>query len=172
MSQTVQKSFSKQDVSSIETSVAGLCEANGQQHKGKWLRHSKYIVPGVLLGFVLVKSQAASWIRVQEMFRLQSFSLYRVMGTAIGVGIISVWIIKRIDIKTVAGKPIIFSKKTFSKGQIYGGLLFGAGWALTGACPGPLFALLGGGALVLTAVLISAFAGTWVYGYFKDKLPH
>lgn len=132
----------------------------------------KYLVMGVLFGILLVKAEVISWFRIQEMFRLQSFHMYGVIGAAVVTGIISVWLIKKFRIKTIYGEPIVFVSKKFSKGQIYGGLLFGFGWALTGACPGPLFAQIGTGALVIVVTLLSAIAGTWVYGYLREKLPH
>jgi len=85
---------------------------------------------------------------------------------------ISVWLIRKFDIRTLDGEKVIFHKKEFNKGQIYGGLMFGFGWALTGACPGPLFAQIGSGATVIIVTLLSAIAGTWVYGCFREKLPH
>ena len=138
----------------------------------KWYQHLKYTVAGMAFGIVLIKSEVISWFRIQEMFRLQSFHMYGVIGSAVVVGIISVWLIKKFNIKTIAGEKIEFTPKVFSKGQIYGGLLFGFGWALTGACPGPLFAQIGTGATVVAVTLLSAIAGTWVYGYFSEKLPH
>ncbi|RZK46845.1 MAG: transporter [Pedobacter sp.] len=131
----------------------------------------KYTIVGIVFGIVFIKAEVVSWFRIQEMFRLQSFHMYGVIGTAVIVGIISVWIIKKFRIKTIAGSDITFQPKTFNKGQIYGGILFGLGWAMTGACPGPLFAQISSGFLVVTVVLLSAIAGTWVYGYFKDRLP-
>jgi uncharacterized membrane protein YedE/YeeE len=98
--------------------------------------------------------------------------MYGVIGSAVAVGIISVFIIKKFKLKTIDGEPIRFDKKKFSKGQIYGGLLFGFGWAMTGACPGPLFALIGNGTTVIIVTLSSAIMGTWVYGFLRDKLPH
>jgi uncharacterized membrane protein YedE/YeeE len=98
--------------------------------------------------------------------------MYGVIGSAVMVGMLSVFLIKKFKIKTVYGEPIEFVQKKFNKGQIYGGLLFGFGWALTGACPGPLFAQLGTGATVIIVTLFSAIIGTWVYGYFREKLPH
>ena len=106
------------------------------------------------------------------MFRLQSFHMYGIIGSAVITGIISVWLIKKLKIKTIHGEDIVFQSKKFNKGQIYGGLLFGFGWAMTGACPGPLFAQIGTGVTVAIVVLLSAIAGTWVYGFFRDKLPH
>ena len=132
----------------------------------------KYAVVGIVFGIVFVKAEIISWFRIQEMFRLQSFHLFGVIGTAVAVGAISVFLIKKLDIKTISGEKVVIADKTFSKGQIYGGLMFGFGWALTGACPGPLFAHIGAGFYVITVVLVSAVAGTWVYGYFSSKLPH
>jgi uncharacterized protein len=106
------------------------------------------------------------------MFRLQSFHMFGVIGSAMAVGMVSVWVIKRFKIKTIYGEPIEIPNKKFNKGQIYGGLLFGLGWALTGACPGPLFAQIGTGATVIIVTLFSAIAGTWVYGFLREKLPH
>jgi uncharacterized membrane protein YedE/YeeE len=106
------------------------------------------------------------------MFRLQSFHMYGVIGSAVMVGMLSVWIIRRFDLKTIQGETVVIPKKEFNKGNIYGGLLFGLGWAITGACPGPLFAQIGYGATAIIVTLLSAVAGTWVYGYFRDKLPH
>jgi len=97
--------------------------------------------------------------------------MYGVIGTAVVVAAISVWLIKKFKVKTIDGKQIEFHPKKFSKGQIYGGLLFGFGWAMTGACPGPLFAQIGMGCTVVIVTLVSAIAGTWVYGYFSGKLP-
>ena len=138
----------------------------------KWYHNIKYLIVGLAFGIVFVKSEVISWFRIQEMFRLQSFHMYGVIGSAVVVGILSVWLIKKFKIKTIYGEKIEFHPKTFNKGQIYGGLLFGLGWAITGACPGPLFAQIGAGATVITVTLLSAIAGTWVYGYFREKLPH
>ncbi len=132
----------------------------------------KFAWVGLLFGIVFVKAEIISWFRIQEMFRLQSFHMYGVIGSAVVVGAVSVWLIKKFNVKTITGEPIIFYPKTFNKGQIFGGLIFGLGWAMTGACPGPLFAQIGTGALVVCIVLLCAIAGTWVYGYFSAKLPH
>jgi uncharacterized membrane protein YedE/YeeE len=137
-----------------------------------WWYNFKYLAVGFVFGVVFVKAEIISWFRIQEMFRLQSFHMYGVIGTAVIVGAISVFLIKKFKIKTIHGEEITFSDKTFNKGQIYGGLLFGFGWAITGACPGPLFAQLGTGVWVISIVILSALAGTWVYGKFRDKLPH
>lgn len=106
------------------------------------------------------------------MFRFQSFHMFGVIGSAVMVGAISVLLIKKFNTKTIYGEAIEFHSKQFNKGQVYGGLLFGLGWAITGACPGPLFALVGSGATVIAVTLLSAIAGTWTYGYVREKLPH
>lgn len=143
---------------------------NGLEHK--WHHNIKYLTIGILFGIVFVKSEVISWFRIQEMFRLQSFHMYGVIGSAVVVGMISIYLIKKFNIKTIYGEPIKIPNKKFNKGQIYGGLIFGFGWAITGACPGPLFAQIGTGATVVFITLLSAIAGTWVYGYFREKLPH
>lgn len=133
--------------------------------------HVKYVVLGMLFGIILTKAEVISWFRIQEMFRLQSFHMYGVIGSAVVTGMISIFIIKRFNVRSIYGEKLILEDKVFSKGQIYGGLVFGFGWAMTGACPGPMFAQIGTGATVVLISLISAVAGTWVYGKFKDHLP-
>ncbi len=132
----------------------------------------RYLFIGIAFGIVFVKAEIISWFRILEMFRLESFHMYGVLMTAIVTGIISVFLIKKLGIKTLSGEKIILKAKVFHKGQIYGGLIFGFGWAMTGACPGPLFAQIGTGATVVLITLLSAIFGTWTYGYFKEKLPH
>ena len=109
---------------------------------------------------------------MQEMFRMQSFHMYGVIGTAVIVGALSIYCIKKYKIKTIYGEEIMFTNKTFNWGQVFGGLLFGLGWALTGACPGPLFAQIATGSFAVIIVLMSAIAGTWMYGLVREKLPH
>ncbi|UMQ41968.1 YeeE/YedE family protein [Chryseobacterium sp. Y16C] len=140
--------------------------------QNKWYYNLKYLLVGILFGIVFVKAEIISWFRIQEMFRLQSFHMYGVIGSAVLTGMISVWLIKRFNIKTLDGEPITIAPKKFNKGQIYGGLIFGFGWAITGACPGPLFAQIGTGAFAVIITLLSAIFGTWIYGYLRDKLPH
>lgn len=137
-----------------------------------WWHNIKYVAAGLLFGILLVKSEVISWFRIQEMFRLKSFHMYGVIGSAVATGMLSVWLIKKYKIKTIYGEPIVLPSKKFNKGQVYGGLLFGGGWALTGACPGPLFAQVGSGATVIIVTILSAIAGTWVYGWLRDRLPH
>lgn len=131
-----------------------------------------YLMAGAFLGILFVKAEIISWFRIQEMFRLQSFHMYGVIGSAVLVGILSVWVIKKAKLKTFRGEAIEIPPKKFHKGQIYGGLLFGLGWAMTGACPGPLYTQIGAGFSVVIVVLLSAVAGTWVYGLLRAKLPH
>ncbi len=137
-----------------------------------WWYNIKYLFAGIVFGIVLVKSQVISWFRIQEMFRLQSFHMFGVIGTAVVTGMISVWLIKKFKLKTIHGETIHLHQKKFNKGQIIGGLLFGFGWAMTGACPGPLFAQVGAGFTVISVVILSAVAGTWTYGKLRTKLPH
>jgi uncharacterized protein len=155
------------EVRSLDT--IGINESKLQH---KWFYNIKYLFVGAAFGILLVKAEVISWFRIQEMFRLQSFHMYGVIGSAVAVGMISVFLIKKFKIKTIYGEAIEFHPKSLNKGQVYGGLLFGLGWAITGACPGPLYAQIGTGATVIIVSLLSAVAGTWVYGKFRDKLPH
>ncbi len=148
------------------------CEAPNMQAGEKKDGLLKYLIVGVLFGVIFVKAEIISWFRIQEMFRLQSFFMYGVIGSAILVGIISIQLIKRFNIKTISGEKIAIGNKEFRKGQVIGGFVFGLGWAITGACPGPLFAQIGSGFTVVFVTLLSATAGTWVYGKYSDKLPH
>ena len=132
----------------------------------------KYAAAGLFFGITAVKSEVVSWFRIQEMFRFDSFHMYGIIGTAVVVGAVSVQLIKRLKIKTLRGEAVEFHDKKFNKGQVIGGLIFGFGWAITGACPGPLFAQIGCGFLAVIVTLFSAIAGTWAYGYFREKLPH
>lgn len=145
---------------------------NQQKSESIFRSNVKYLVFGVIFGIMLVKSEVMSWYRIQEMFRLHSFHMYGVIGTAVVVGALSVFIIKKFRIRTIQNEPVVFHDKKFHWGNVMGGLLFGFGWALTGACPGPLFAQIGSGFLVVTVTLLSAIAGTWVYGLVKERLPH
>ena len=145
---------------------------NESRLQHKWYHNLKYLAIGILFGIVFVKSEVVSWYRIQEMFRLQSFHMYGIIGSAVITGMISIFLIKKFNIKTIYGEPIKIAPKTFNKGQIIGGLIFGLGWAMTGACPGPLFAQIGTGATVVAITLLSAIAGTWVYGLLREKLPH
>ena len=132
-----------------------------------------YLAMGILFGFVAVRAEIVSWYRIQEMFRFDSFHMYGVIGSAVLVAALSVWLIKRFNVKTFAGEPITFAPKAPSYPRyIVGGTIFGLGWALTGACPGPILALIGAGLPAFLVVLLGAILGTYVYGMFRHKLPH
>lgn len=132
-----------------------------------------YIVLGLIFGVIMYKSEAASWFRIYEMFRFESFHMYGIIGTALVFGIICVQMIKRFKIKTIDGEPIILEDKENSIPRyLFGGIIFGLGWALAGACPGPIFVLIGAGFVPVIILLISAVFGTFVYGLIKNKLPH
>ena len=148
-----------------------MCVNQSEPDKPAW-SNIKFMIAGIFFGIILVKAEVISWFRIYEMFTLQSFHMYGVLSSAVTVGIISIFIIKKFHIKTIDGESIHIESKKFNKGQIYGGLLFGFGWALTGACPGPLFAQIGTGATVIIVTLLSAIAGTWVYGWARERLPH
>jgi len=133
-----------------------------------------YFGLGLCFGFTLTRAEAISWFRIQEMFRFQSFHMYGIIASALAVAAASLALIKRFEIKAIDGQPIQMEPKSMGRGYRYcvGGTIFGLGWALTGACPGPLFALVGGGVTVLLAAVASALAGTWLYGYLRPRLPH
>lgn len=132
----------------------------------------KFLVAGVFFGVLLIKAEVLSWFRIQEMFRFESFHMYGIMFSAVVTGMISIAIIKKTKVKSINKEPIIIKPKKFHKGYVYGGLIFGFGWAITGACPGPLFAQIGSGVSVVIITLLSAIAGTWTYGLLREKLPH
>ncbi len=152
-------------------SLDSVC-INESRLQHKWYHNAKYLITGILFGIIFIKAEVISWYRIQEMFRFQSFHMYGIIGSAVVVGMISVWLIKKYNVKTIYGEKIEFHDKTFNKGQVIGGLIFGFGWALTGACPGPLFAQIGTGATVIIITLLAAIAGTWLYGFFRNSLPH
>lgn len=133
-----------------------------------------YTFMGMLLGGVLVKSEALSWYRIQEMFHFDSFHMYGILGSAFFTAFTSLQILKRLDARSRTGEPIQIPPKVLGKGYRYwiGGSIFGIGWALTGACPGPLFALVGSGVTVYVLVAAMALLGTWTYGYLSPRLPH
>jgi uncharacterized membrane protein YedE/YeeE len=137
------------------------------------LKGIKYILAGIIFGIIMSKSEAISWYRIQEMFRFQSFHMYGIIGTAVIAGITGVMIIRKFNLKDITGSPILFPKKDMQwKRYLIGGSIFGLGWALTGACPGPIFVLLGQGYGVMIIVILGALAGTYVYGILRSDLPH
>ncbi|MCF6403004.1 YeeE/YedE family protein [Chitinophaga filiformis] len=137
------------------------------------IKSIKYILTGILFGIIMSKSEAVSWYRIQEMFRFQAFHMYGIIGSAVAIGIITTFLIKRYRLKDIHGITINFQNKTPQwKRYVTGGIIFGLGWALTGACPGPIFVLLGQGFPVMLPVIASALLGTYTYGIVKDRLPH
>ncbi len=136
------------------------------------MRNLRFLLFGTLFGIILTKAEVISWFRIQEMFMFQSVYMYGIIGSAVVVGALSVFLIKKFNLKTISGDPVVFPKKPFNKGVIFGGLIFGLGWAITGACPGPIFALIGNGYGVFMVTMIFALFGVWIYGYFQDRVPH
>lgn len=140
----------------------------------KITEYIKYLLFGTFFGFVLMKSEAVSWFRIQEMFRFDSFHMYGIIGAAVIIGMISIQVIKRYHLKDTDGNPITIPPKDSSQKIRYiaGGTIFGLGWALLGACPAPMFALLGSGLTIMAVPILGAIAGTYTYGMLKSKLPH
>ncbi|HAK46748.1 MAG TPA: transporter [Spirochaeta sp.] len=137
------------------------------------LKQIKFLMIGIFFGIVLLKSEVISWFRIQEMFHFQSYFMYAIIGSAVLVGAVSVQIIKRFNLKSFGGEEINLTGKPFNKiGNSVGGLIFGFGWALTGACPGPLYALLGAGYWAVLIAIFSALLGVITYGYLRPGLPH
>lgn len=132
-----------------------------------------YFGVGVVFGFVALRAEIVSWYRIQEMFRFQSFHMYGIIGSAILVAALSLWILRRLDAKTFAGQKIVVPRKARTwRRYILGGSVFGLGWALVGACPGPIFALIGAGFPAFLVVLAGALLGTFLYGAVRDRIPH
>jgi uncharacterized membrane protein YedE/YeeE len=137
------------------------------------MKFIKFLLLGIVFGIVMAKSEAISWFRIQEMFRFQAFHMYGIIGTAVVLGVIGVALIKKFRIRDFHGNPISFYPKDKSVTRyLLGGSIFGLGWALSGACPGPMVVNIGYGFLSMLIVFLFAIAGTFLYGYIKDKLPH
>ena len=137
------------------------------------MRTLTYFFIGILFGITLFKSEAASWFRIYEMFQFKSFHMYGIIGSALALGVVMIQLIKRYQLKSAFGEPIVIPDKTKSFYRYsLGGIIFGLGWGLSGACPGPIFTLLGAGFLPIAVVLVFAVVGTWIYGLLMDKLPH
>ncbi len=133
----------------------------------------KFLILGIVFGIVMAKSEAFSWYRIQEMFRFQAFHMYGIIGTSVVMGVIGVFLIKKFNLKDFYGNPITFYPKEKSIVRyLAGGTIFGLGWALSGACPGPMVVNIGYGYLGMVIVFFFATVGTYLYGYFKEKLPH
>lgn len=137
------------------------------------MNYLKFLVVGIIFGIVLVKSEAVSWYRIYEMFRFESFHMYGIIGTAVGTGIILLLISNKFKFKNTEGSLMHAPPKEngFIR-YILGGSLFGLGWALSGACPGPMYVLTGTGVFSMLIVIVAAIFGTYIYGVIKDKLPH
>jgi uncharacterized membrane protein YedE/YeeE len=133
----------------------------------------KYLITGIAFGIIMFKSEAASWFRIFEMFQFNSFHMYGIIGSALATGVIGIQLIKGLKLKSFSGEEIIIPPKAKGwKNYLFGGILFGLGWGLAGACPGPIFTLIGAGFLPLILVLAFAVLGTFVYGILRPKLPH
>jgi uncharacterized protein len=135
------------------------------------MKNVRYLLVGAVFGLALTKGEAISWYRMQEMFYFQGFHMYGIFMTAVPVGALSILIIQRLKLRSATGELIEKPVKKYHHGVVIGGLIFGFGWALTGACPGPLYAQIGSGYLVVIVVFLSATLGTWTFGYLKDYLP-
>ncbi|MDA7502068.1 YeeE/YedE family protein [Chitinophagales bacterium] len=137
------------------------------------MKYLRFLLIGILFGIVMTKSEAISWFRIQEMFRFQAFHMYGIIASALGLGIVFVQLIKRSRLKTVSGEEIAIKDKDFSIPRyLIGGIIFGLGWALTGACPGPMYTLLGNGVSAILVVIAGTLLGTFSYGLVREKLPH
>lgn len=136
------------------------------------MKNIQYLLVGIIFGLALTKGEAISWYRIQEMFRFESFHMFGIFMTAIPTGALGLFLIRLWNLKTMEGKAIDVPVKKYHHGVIIGSLIFGFGWALTGACPGPLYAQIGSGSLVTIITLLSAIAGTWTYGRFQSYLPN
>lgn len=133
-----------------------------------------YLILGIYFGILLMKGEVASWFRIQEMFRFQSIHMYGVIGSAVAVGALSIALIRRLRLRDSTGQPIQIADPEPGANTRYwiGGTLFGVGWGLLGACPAPIFALIGSGISVMLVALLGALLGTWAYGYLRPRLPH
>lgn len=137
------------------------------------MKYLKFILVGIVFGIMFVKTEVVSWFRIYEMFRFESFHMYGVIGSAVVLGIIFTLLIKKNHIRDMYGNDIMFmdKAKTWPR-YIIGGIIFGLGWAMTGACPGPMFTLLGGGFFIMLVIIVFAIIGTWAYGAVRGKIPH
>lgn len=137
------------------------------------MKYVKFLLAGVIFGIIMAKSEAISWYRIFEMFHFDAFHMYGIIGTAVTLGVIGVWIIKKFKLRDYEGNPITFfpKDKTYIR-YIVGGTIFGLGWALSGACPGPMVVNIGYGYLPFLIVFVFAVIGTYLYGFLQDKLPH
>ncbi len=148
-----------------------MTEQTLDRHEPGW----PYLLLGVYLGVVFLKTEAVSWFRIQEMFRFHAFHMYGIIGGAVAVGALGIFLIKRAGARTVTGRPIVFPTPEDTRPgpqHWIGGTIFGLGWGLMGACPGPIYALIGAGVWVMVVGLLAAMAGAWAYGFLRPRLPH
>ncbi|MCB0554087.1 MAG: YeeE/YedE family protein [Phaeodactylibacter sp.] len=137
------------------------------------MKHISFFTVGIFFGIVMTKSEAISWFRIQEMFRFESFHMYGIIGTAVVLGAIAIWIMKKVQMKTLRGATVDYTPMKFNiKRHLLAGTIFGLGWAITGCCPGPMYILIGNGYFIIALVMLGAILGTYVYGRVMDKLPH
>ena len=132
----------------------------------------KYFLIGFLFGLALIKGEAISWFRMQEMFHFQGFQIFGFFLTAVPTSALCLFLIRKFNLKSVSRQAISPKKKFFNKGTVFGSAIFGIGWGLTGACPGPIYVQIGSGYLISVVLLVSALAGTWCYAFFRERLPH
>jgi uncharacterized membrane protein YedE/YeeE len=135
------------------------------------MKNIKYLLLGIVFGIALTKGEAISWYRIQEMFRFESFHMFGLFMTAVPVAAISILIIQKFKLNSIDGQAIDVPKKVYHHGLILGGLIFGFGWGLTGACPGPLYAQIGAGNTVTIITFLAAFVGTWTFARIASYLP-
>ena len=137
------------------------------------MKFFKFLIVGIVFGIMFVKAEVVSWYRIYEMFRFESFHMYGIIGSAVVLGIIITFLIKKYRLRDMYGNEIFFADKAKTWPRyIIGGIMFGLGWGITGACPGPMFTLIGAGLPIMIVVIISAIVGTWFYGLLRDKIPH
>jgi uncharacterized membrane protein YedE/YeeE len=137
------------------------------------MRNFIALILGTLLGIIFMKAEVLSWFRIQEMFAFQSFHMYGIIGSAVAVGALSVWIIRKMGVKSIEGNVIELKDKAPNYKSAYiGGTIFGLGWAMTGACPGPMYALIGSGTTVFIVSIVTGILGVLVYAALRPKLPH
>lgn len=136
------------------------------------MNNFRVLLIGTFFGIVLIKSEVVSWFRIQKMFRFEEAHMYLIICSAIAVGVISVFLIKKLQLQTVSGEKIQIKTKELQKGTIIGGILFGLGWAITGACPGPIYAQIGSGEVLALLTFVGAILGAYLYAYLRPRLPH
>ena len=153
----------------MQSRISSASVSSTRSAVGLWA----YLVVGVFFGLVLVKSEAASWYRIQEMFRFESFHMFGIIGSAVVTGMVSTWLLRVLKKESLTGEPIQITPKAMTwRRYVFGGSLFGLGWGLAGVCPGPIFALIGAGILPMLIVLLFALVGTLLYGVLQARLPH